>query len=41
MGVPPMGGGGPGCFPLARGFRRRFVVVPSATAIEQPNCPPL
>jgi hypothetical protein len=41
LGVPAAWGGDLDRFPVARGFRRRFVVVQSATAIEQPNCPPL
>jgi hypothetical protein len=41
LGVPAAWGGGLDRFPVARGLRRRFVVVPSAATIEQPNCPPL
>jgi hypothetical protein len=41
LGVPAAWGGGLDRFPLVPGSRRRFVVVPSAAAIEQPNRPPL
>jgi len=41
LGVPAAWGGDLDRFPVTRGSRCRFVVVPSATAIEQPNCPPL
>jgi hypothetical protein len=41
LGVPAAWGRGLDRFPVVRGSRSRFVVVPSAAAIEQPNHPSL